>query len=301
MSKDERQGLNFAIPQVSARFSELWRSIRHDGARERPAEEQNDLIDQLRNALDRKVSDFSAVKPAWIADSFAVEGIAHESETTLLLKLRHRDLGSLHALKTVPPALRDEAALLQRLREEARIGLALRHPCLVETSALLRLPDGRPGLLQPWLPLSLASRAAVQPVTVANAIVLLCRVLEGLNALHAQGYVHCDVTPANILLQDDDIATGRLGDFGIALEIGQKHAERGLAFAASAGFAAPEQSRGAAANPNQDIFSVGRLALRLMAASETQPREKLSHFAAACCHDDPALRPQSAMDALRLL
>lgn len=301
MSNDELQGPDSAYLQVSARFSELWRSIRHDGTRERPAEEQNDLIDQLRNALDRKVSHFSAVKPVWIADSFAVEGIAHESDTTLLLKLRHRDLGSLHALKTVPPASADDAALLHRLREEAQIGLALRHPCLVETSALLRLPDGRPGLLQPWLPLSLASQTIGQPITLQDAVIVLRRVLEGLNAMHMQGYVHCDVTPANILLQEDGVATGRLGDFGITLEIGQKHGERGMAFAASAGFAAPERMQGAAANPNQDIFSVGRLALRLIAAMGEQATEKLSHFACTCCHDDPASRPQSAMDALQLL
>ncbi|MCZ7465603.1 protein kinase domain-containing protein [Rhizobium rhizogenes] len=301
MSNDELQGPDSAYLQVSARFSELWRSIRHDGTRERSAEEQNDLIDQLRNALDRKVSHFSAAKPVWIADSFAVEGIAHESDTTLLLKLRHRDLGSLHALKTVPPASADDAALLHRLRGEAQIGLALRHPCLVETSALLRLPDGRPGLLQPWLPLSLASQTIGQPITLQDAVIVLLRVLEGLNAMHMQGYVHCDVTPANILLQEDGVATGRLGDFGITLEIGQKHGERGMAFAASAGFAAPEQMQGAAANPNQDIFSVGRLALRLIAAMGEQATEKLSHFACTCCHDDPASRPQSAMDALQLL
>nr|WP_295979929.1 protein kinase [uncultured Agrobacterium sp.] len=301
MSKDERQDRNSAVTQVSAKFSELWRSIRHDGTRERPAEQQNDLIDQLRNALDRKVSHFSAIRPTWIADSFAVEGIAHESDTTLLLKLRHRDLGSLHALKTVPPASADDAALLQRLREEAQIGLALRHPCLVETSALLRLPDGRPGLLQPWLPLSLASQTIARPITLQDAVVVLRRVLEGLNAMHMQGYVHCDVTPANILLQEDGVASSRLGDFGIALEIGQKHRQRGMAFAASAGFAAPEQMQGAAANPNQDIFSVGRLALRLIATMEAHATEKLSHFARACCLDDPASRPQSAMDALQLL
>ncbi|WP_225341568.1 MULTISPECIES: protein kinase domain-containing protein [Agrobacterium tumefaciens complex] len=301
MSNDELEGPDFAYLQVSTRFSELWRSIRHDGARERPAEEQNDLIDQLRNALDRKVSHFSAVKPVWIADSFAVEGIAHESETTLLLKLRHRDVGSLHALKTVPSALADDATLVQRLREEAQIGLALRHPCLVETSALLRLPDGRPGLLQPWLPLSLMSQTNIRPITLQDAVVVLRRVLDGLNAMHMQGYVHCDVTPANILLQEDDVTTGRLGDFGIALEIGQKHRQRSMAFAASAGFASPEQMQGAAANPNQDIFSVGRLASRLIATMGSLATEKLTHFASACCHDDPASRPQSAMDALQLL
>lgn len=298
MNRGKQQGDAPYSLQVAERFSDLWRSIRHDGTRERPAEEQSDLIDQVRNALDRKTSYFSEAKTEWIADSFAIEQIAYESETTLLLQLRHRDLGSFHALKTMPPALRDDTVLLQRLRKEAQIGLTLRHPCLVEISALLRLPDGRPGLLQPWFPKSLAS---ARQITTQNAVTILRRVLEGLSALHAQGYVHCDVTPANILLENDDFETARLGDLGIALKIGRKHTELGMTFAASTEFAAAEQMRGVPANPTQDIFSVGQLARRFMATSEEPAIEGLSNFANACCRDDPASRPQSAMDALRLL
>lgn len=298
MSKGKQPGDGPAYPQVAERFSDLWESIRHDGTGERSAEDRKDLIDQIRNALDRKVSHFSEAKPDWIADSFSLERIAYESENTLLLQVRHRDLGTLHALKTLPPALRNDAALLQRLREEAQVGLALRHPCLVETSALLRLPDGRPGLLQPWLPQSLASQ---RPTTAPQAITILRRLLEGLSGMHARGYVHCDVTPANILLEDGDFETGRLGDFGIVLEIGQKHADRGMSFAASREFAAPERMRDATAKPDQDIFSVGRLARRLFATDEMRTTQRLADFADACCQDEPASRPQSAMEALQLL
>lgn len=301
MSKAKQPGDGQAYPQVAERFSDLWQSIRHDGTQERPAEEQMDLTDQVRNALDRKASHLSDAKPDWIADSFALERIAYESENTLLLQLRHRDLGSLHALKTLPPASRNDAALLQRLREEAQVGLALRHPCLVETSALLRLADGRPGLLQPWFPQSLASLASQRPVTASDARIILRRLLQGLGAMHARGYVHCDVTPANILLENGDFETSRLGDFGIALKIGQKHAERGMSFAASREFAAPERMRDATAKPDQDIFSVGRLARRLASADGAQVTPRLADFADTCCHDDPASRPQSAMEALQLL
>ncbi|UXT82623.1 protein kinase domain-containing protein [Agrobacterium tumefaciens] len=290
-----------AYSEVAARFSDLWRSIRHEGTRERSYQEQQDLINQIRNALDRKLPDISGEKPDWIADSFAVNFTAYQSETTLLLQLRHRDLGSLHALKTVPPARRDDTVLLQRLWDEAEIGLALRHPCIVETSALLRLPDGRPGLLQPWFAHSLASIISAQPIAASQAIVILRRVLQALSAVHAFGYVHCDVTPANILLSDGKFETARLGDFGIALQIGQKHAEQGLRFAASAEFAPPEQMQGAPAKPDQDIYAVGRLARRLIETDKAQSPQCLADLADACCHYDPALRPQSAMEALQLL
>ncbi|MBW9060853.1 protein kinase domain-containing protein [Agrobacterium pusense] len=290
-----------AYPEIVARFSDLWRSIRHEGTRERSDQEQQDLINQIRNALDRKLPDMSGEKPDWIADSFAVNFTAYQSETTLLLQLRHRDLGSLHALKTVPPPRRDDTVSLQRLRDEAEIGLALRHPCLVETSALLRLPDGRPGLLQPWVSHSLASIISAQPIAASQAMVILRRVLQALSAVHASGYVHCDVTPANILLSDGKFETARLGDFGIALQIGRKHAEHGLRFAASTEFAPPEQIQGAPAKPEQDIYAVGRLARRLIETDKAQSPQGLADFAQACCRGDPALRPQTAMEALQLL
>ncbi|MGQ8630616.1 protein kinase domain-containing protein [Agrobacterium sp. DKPNP3] len=288
-------------PEVAARFSDLWRSIRHEDTRERSYQEQQDLINQIRNALDRKLPDISGEKPDWIADSFAVNFTAYQSETTLLLQLRHRDLGSLHALKTVPPARRDDTVLLQRLRDEAEIGLALRHPCIAETSALLRLPDGRPGLLQPWFAHSLASIISGQPIAASQAMLILRRVLQALSAVHASGYVHCDVTPANILLSDGNFETARLGDFGIALQIGRNHAEQGLRFAASAEFAPPEQMQGAPAKPDQDIYAVGRLARRLIATAKAESPQGLEDFAQACCSDFPAFRPQTAMEALQLL
>jgi len=78
----------------------------------------------------------------------------------------------------------------------------------------------------------------------------LARVLA---AVHAQGIVHCDVKPSNLLVRGNDV---RVIDFGIARYTGQRCGDDGMV-ECSRGWAAPEQLRTAAATPAVDIFAWG--------------------------------------------
>ncbi|MES5100144.1 protein kinase [Agrobacterium sp. BA1120] len=278
---------------VAQRFADLWAAIR---ASEQPL----DMIDRIRDALDRKADGLARQQPHFIEGSFAIDAVAYQTETTQILQVTHRDLGTRFAVKTTPEKRRDDAQLIQRLRREAEIGIALRHSCLLETSALLRLADGRPGLLQPWMPVTLASRLAMRPLTLDEISSLLRRVLQAVAAIHAEAYVHGDITPANILLPDGEIESAKLGDFGIARKIGESPSDAGIAFAGSTEFAAPEQLAGMPAHPRQDVYGLGRLAQRMLNASPDVEDDKLSMFAEVCTKDGLE-RPQSIEEALGVL
>ncbi|UHS64075.1 protein kinase [Agrobacterium vaccinii] len=280
--------------EVAQYFSDLWRAIHSS---ERP----QDLIDRIRDALDRKADTLARQQPTFIEGSFTVLSVAHQTESTLILKVRHRDLGRSFAIKTMPEDQRGDASLEQRLRREAEIGMELRHPCLQEVSALLRLTDGRPGLLQPWAPISLASRLSAEPPSAADIKHLLRRMVHAIAAVHAAGYVHCDISPANILLSADNLSSARLSDFGIALKIGERHADIGVEVAGSPDYAAPEQLSDMPAHPHQDIYALGRLTQRLLDAGGIDDDETLTRFAKTCADGDAAKRPQSAGEALRIL
>lgn len=276
---------------VAKHFADLWAAIRHS---ERP----DDVIDRIRDALDRKAAALAQQEPAFIENSFTLEAVAYETEATQILRVTHRDLRTSFAIKTLPEKTRDEAFLVQTLRREAEIGLSMRHPCLQEVSALLRLADGRPGLLQPWTPISLASLLAARKLTQDEITRTLHRVLRGIAALHAEDYVHGDITPANILLPNGDLEKARLADFGITLKTGEHHRMHGINYAGSPEFSAPEQMAGsAAAHPLNDIYSVGKLAQRLLSATDSNANEKLVRFAQLCTAKDASRRPQSAKDA----
>lgn len=262
----------------------------------RSLEDQRSLIDQIRNTLDRGAERLVATQPDFIAGSFAVEAVVHHGRKTQILRLRHRDLGTLHALKTVSPALSNDGPAVRRLLREAEVGIALRHPCLVETSAALRLSDGRPGALQTWHECSL--HASLDWLSIDNVSIIIERVLEGLSFMHSENYVHCDVSSANILLASGGFETAKLCDFELTLKIGKRHRDFGIEHAGTPEFAPVEQMTGSSAHPSQDIYAVGRLTQRLIDACGPAVSTSLADFAALCTKTDPQERPQSGQAAL---
>jgi len=97
------------------------------------------------------------------------------------------------------------------------------------------------------------------PVEPSRAATIVDRVGRALDAAHAQGLVHRDVKPANILLAD---AAGRdhvyLTDFGLSRHV---HATSGPtrtgAFMGTIDYVAPEQARGERVDARADVYSLG--------------------------------------------
>lgn len=136
---------------VAAGFSALMQAVRGRGGTPHNDGEQRLLIDQLRNALDRRAETLAPSDPAFIAGTFAVENLLYKGRHSRVLKLRHRDLGTAYVLKTLTTDGASSASQANLLVREARIGLDLHHPSLVGTSMLLRLADGGQASSSPGL------------------------------------------------------------------------------------------------------------------------------------------------------
>ncbi|MGE0431285.1 MAG: protein kinase [Planctomycetota bacterium] len=188
---------------------------------------------------------------------FVIEDRIGRGGFSTVYRARHDWLDTLHALKVVHPPC--TPAVLERFRQEARIGLRLRHPN-VATVCMAGL-DTPPGSTRPlpWIASDLIDGTSVSRMVIGHgamdgrtAALIAVQVLDGLTHAHREGVLHGDVKPGNILVLDD--GTARLVDFGLAIEIG---ASRGRP-AGTVGFIAPELwHTPPRMDRRADIFSMG--------------------------------------------
>ncbi|WP_254402788.1 serine/threonine protein kinase, partial [Streptomyces sp. AC555_RSS877] len=134
------------------------------------------------------------------------------------------------------------------------------------------------------------------PLPPAFVCTLLDQLLAGLAAVHAEGVVHRDVKPANVLLE----ATGtgrprlRLSDFGIAMRLGEPRLTETNLVVGTPGYLAPEQMMGAEPDFPADLFAVGLTGLYLLEGAKPDAKALIQYFTA---HGTPSA-PQGIPDPL---
>lgn len=213
-------------------------------------------------------------------------------------QLLNRDV----AVKEVLPEYRE------RMEREARVAARVSHPNVVTVYDLVDEHDG------PWLVMQLVPSRSLSavvaddgPLPPRRAATIGRHVLAALEAVHAQGILHCDVKPGNVLVDEDGQA--HLTDFGIATDTGSKMT--GTLLGAPA-YIAPERARGLPMTPASDLWSLGATlyaavegraplerhnALATVAAIATGQPEPAPHAGPlwpvidALLSADPALRP----------
>ncbi|MEV7520525.1 bifunctional serine/threonine-protein kinase/ABC transporter substrate-binding protein [Streptomyces sp. NPDC091371] len=171
--------------------------------------------------------------------------------------LGRTDDGALAAVKVIRAEYADEADFRARFRREAEIAAEVDSPWAV------RITGADPDAHEPWLATafvagpSLAEAVAAHGPLPLRAVRVLGKAMaKALGVMHAQGLVHRDVKPGNVLLGMD---RPRLIDFGIAR--GGEHTALTSADAVlgTPGFIPPEQAEGRPAEPAGDVFALGCL------------------------------------------
>ncbi|MFD9068490.1 serine/threonine protein kinase [Streptomyces lasiicapitis] len=99
------------------------------------------------------------------------------------------------------------------------------------------------------------------PVPIKAAVSAIAQICEILGGLHAEDYIHRDVTPNNTMIQMDGRI--RLLDVGISVRTGELNTNYG----GSPRYAAPEQfDPEAVLTPHLDVFAVGMLFFEMVAS-----------------------------------
>jgi len=170
------------------------------------------------------------------------------------------------ALKFIRADLMAEPNFFTRFEREARVLAQLNHPNIVHVYDFGE-DNGQPYLAMEYVAgKSLADWLTEQgrPPLANEALHILQSVSAALDAAHAQGIIHRDVKPANILLTPDRRAL--LSDFGLSRMSRPDTTSDSAATSGTPAYMPPEQIVGDTANlgPASDVYALGVVAYEML-------------------------------------
>jgi serine/threonine protein kinase len=263
---------------------------------------------------------------------FEIQAVLGSGGMGQVYRARDTRLGRDVAIKILPPAFTRDADRLARFEREARVLASLDHPNIAtiygveesegERALVLALVEGE----------TLRARLARERLPLDTVLDIGVQVVRALTAAHAEGVIHRDVKPENVMIRADGLV--KVVDFGIAKvvehstdDIETHAATRAGIIVGTAGYMSPEQVRGMAVDARTDLFAVGALIYEMLAGRraftgqtshdvltavlERQPEPltrhrsgvpgELSRIVDRCLAKDRAVRYQSARDLLAAL
>ena len=207
--------------------------------------------------------------PGSVFAGYRVESRIGAGGMAVVFRAREDALGRTVALKVLAPALAGDAQFRERFIRASREVAAVEHPHIIPVYAA----GEADGLV--YLAMRFVSGGDLRAVleregrlTGERATALLSPIASALDGAHAEGLVHGDVKPANILI---DARPGRpehpyLSDFGLAGGAMLAAGGTGIGeFLGGANYVAPEQISGTAAGPRTDQYSLACVAYTLLA------------------------------------
>ena len=189
----------------------------------------------------------------------------------------HERLGSEVAVKVLHPSLAGNAQALARLRQEADIMSAVRHPHIVQILDFDVTEQGVPFLVMELLHGRPLTEGAISgsPLEPRAALHIIDQIAQALAAAHAHGIVHLDLKPDNVILiptdgRDDFV---KVIDFGISRATWRDRPDHEPLITGTPEYMAPEQAQGmnAEIDHRTDQFALASLTYRLLTGHEPFP------------------------------
>jgi tRNA A-37 threonylcarbamoyl transferase component Bud32/DNA-directed RNA polymerase specialized sigma24 family protein len=196
------------------------------------------------------------------------------------------------AVKMLKKANQRDPAAVARFLEEARIVARLDHPGIVAVKAVGRTRAGGYFLLEEFVRgQNLAEVAANRQIEVAEAMRWLADAADAIDHSHRRRVIHCDLKPANLLLDEHDRV--RVTDFGLA-HILNPGSQNRAAIAGTAGYMAPEQldPSWGPISPGTDVFGLGAVLFALLTGRPPFSGKSVEFLLRAMLQGSPCLSLQ---------
>ncbi|MDR6416644.1 protein kinase domain-containing protein [Pseudarthrobacter sulfonivorans] len=209
-------------------------------------------------------------------------------------------LGRIVAIKVLKEEYTGDPGFLQRFRAEARHTALLNHVGIAnvfdygeeEGSAYLVME------LVPGQPLSSIIEHE-QVLSPDRTLSMMAQTARALSVAHAQGLVHRDIKPGNLLITPEGRV--KVTDFGIARLADQVPLTQTGQVMGTAQYLAPEQATGQTATGSSDIYSLGVIGYECLTGHRPFSGESQIAIALAQVNDAPPPLPESLPKPVRAL
>ncbi|MET4136433.1 protein kinase [Pseudarthrobacter sp. PvP090] len=209
-------------------------------------------------------------------------------------------LGRIVAIKVLKEEYTGDPGFLQRFRAEARHTALLNHVGIAnvfdygeeEGSAYLVME------LVPGQPLSSIIEHE-QVLSPDRTLSMIAQTARALSVAHAQGLVHRDVKPGNLLITPDGRV--KVTDFGIARLADQVPLTQTGQVMGTAQYLAPEQATGQLATGASDIYALGVIGYECLTGHRPFSGESQIAIALAQVNDAPPPLPETLPKPVRAL
>ena len=190
-------------------------------------------------------------------DSYEIIEVIGRGGMGIVLKGYDPRLKRCVAIKVLTPQLASNGAARKRFLREAQAAAAVSHDHVVPIYAVDET-DGLPYIVMECiLGVSLAGRIKRSgPLRLQEILRVGMQAASGLAAAHAQGLVHRDIKPDNILLENG-VERVRITDFGLARAADDVQITQTGVVAGTPEYMSPEQTRGKVVDHRSDLFSLG--------------------------------------------
>ena len=200
-------------------------------------------------------------------------------------------LGRIVAIKVLKEEYTGDPGFLQRFRAEARHTALLNHVGIAnvfdygeeEGSAYLVME------LVPGQPLSSIIEHE-QVLSPDRTLSMIAQTARALSVAHAQGLVHRDIKPGNLLITPDGRV--KVTDFGIARLADQVPLTQTGQVMGTAQYLAPEQATGQLATGASDIYALGVIGYECLTGHRPFSGESQIAIALAQVNDAPPPLPE---------
>ncbi len=186
---------------------------------------------------------------------YRVLNLQGQGGMAVVWKAEDHVLGRKVAIKFLLPVYARQETPRRRFLREARAVSSLTHPGIA-TVFDVGEHEGEPYIAMQFVEgRTVRQRLKEQPYAPAEAVRVALHTARVLQHAHAEGIIHRDVSPSNIMVTND--GTIMVLDFGIALRSSDSRLSRTGDLMGTMGYMAPEVLAGGSATAQSDIYSLG--------------------------------------------